>query len=135
MTSRLFRQLILVWWALAIVCVAVTLITQRYLPAALVNHIDSVANTDPTVLEWIAIGFGFVLLLLLVVASVGAFRFKRWGRSLFLWINVLSLVLSPLFGESILSAWAATVCYLYSILTGGLLFTMYLPPIGTLFEK
>ena len=135
MTPRLFRQLIVAWWALGIVCVLVILVTERYLPAELLHYIDSVANTDPTAFEWIIIALGFVLLLLLIAASIAAFRFKRWGRSLFLWINVVSLGFSPVFGESILSAYAATICYLYAVLTGGILFTMYLPPIGPFFES
>ncbi len=135
MTSRLFRQLILAWWSLGIVCIAVTLITQRFLPTELVNYLDSVGKRDPTFIEWTAIGLGLGLFLVVVVASVGVFRFRRWGRSLFLWSHVLVLIPSVLVGESIMSGWAATFNYLYSILTGGILFTMFLPPIALFFEE
>jgi hypothetical protein len=40
-----------------------------------------------------------------------------------------------LLGPTVLSEWAAVLVYLDSILTGGIIFTMYLPPIATLFEQ
>jgi hypothetical protein len=134
MTPWIFRGLILAVWALTALCVVVTLFTRQYLPPQLINYLDSVTSGGRTSFDWIMMGFSFFLLLLLVIASVGLYKFKGWGRTLFLWINVVSLAILPSHSVSIESGFVQAVYYLSVLLEGGLLFTMYLPPIGPLFE-
>src|SRR5687767_13143205 len=107
MTTRLFRQLILAWWLVMLISVVVDLATARYLPPELVSYQDSVANAEPTAVAWFGFALGFILLFLDVIASIGLYRFKRWGRTLFLWVHVLSLVLYPFCGVFIVSEWAS----------------------------
>ena len=135
MTPKLFKQLLIAWWILGIVSIVVTLLTERYLPIELIAYLDSVAETEPSFVEWTALFVGFILFVAMIVASFGVFIFKPWGRMLFLWSNVFVLPLSPIFGPSVLSGWAVTVGFAWSVLTGGVLFTMYLPPISYLIEQ
>ena len=109
-------------------------VTARYLPPELVSYQDSVADAEPTIFDWWALAVGVFLLILFIVASVGLYGFKRWGRNLFLWTNVALLVISPAYGVSITSGLSSAVCYLDAMLTGGILFAMYLPPINSVFE-
>jgi hypothetical protein len=129
MTTKLFRQLIVAWWLIMLISVIVDLATEQYLPPELVYYLES---AKPSTLEWFATGF---ILIGVLVASIGLYRIKRWGRTLFLWVNVLSLILSPLFGVGISSGWALVGYGLSSILSGGILFTTYLPPIANHFDK
>jgi len=129
----LFRGLI--WWALLIISSVVGAVSERYfLPAELVSYLDSLAAAKRTVFDWISLAAFFVVLIAFVIASVGLYKFKRWGRTLLLWTNVVFVIISPVFGVSVVSALASPLYSLESLLMGGIIFAMYLPPIGPLFE-
>ncbi|MEO8573695.1 MAG: hypothetical protein ABI481_06980 [Pyrinomonadaceae bacterium] len=135
MTISIFRGLILGVWALTVLYVVVALASQRYLPPELSNYLDSVASTEVTVFRWAIFAITAFLFFVLIIATVGLYKFKRWGRTLFLWTNVGSLAILPAHGISIELGFVTAVQYLGVLVEGGLLFAMYLPPIGPLFDE
>ena len=111
-------------------------VAERYLlPAELVSYLDSLAAAERTVVDIVTLATSFFLILALVVASVGLYKFKTWARSLLLWTNVASVIVSPLYGVAIASALTSPLAALESLLMGGIIFAMYLPPIAPLFES
>jgi hypothetical protein len=136
MTPLIFRRLILTWWGFAIFGVAATLATERYLlPAELLNYLDSQEAVEPTAFDGVALAAGFAAALALIIGSVGLYKFRPWGKWLFLWSNVISLLISPLYGPTIQAGIASSFWHLDSLLTGGIIFSMYLPPIDQLFDS
>ena len=136
MTPLIFRRLILIWWGFAVFGVAATIATERYLlPPELLNYLHSQEAVEPTAFDEVALAAGFAAALALIIASVGLYKFRPWGRWLFLWSNVVSLLICPLYGPTIQSGIASSFWYLDSLLTGGIIFSMYLPPIDQLFES
>jgi hypothetical protein len=134
MTKTTFRRLIILWWSVGLVCIVVTLSTQKYLPSELSSYLAAKANADPTPIELTGIIIGVALLVALIIGSIGLYLFKAWSRDLFLLTNVLGLFLTPFFGPSVMSEWASGICYVSSLLTGGLLFSLYLAPMKGVFQ-
>ena len=88
------------------------------------------ANAEPTVGDWVVIAVGFVVLVTAIVVSVGLYRFRQWAKRLLLPIHLMALILMPFYGPSVMTGWPYALCYLYAVLTGGLLFLVYLSPVG-----
>lgn len=136
MTPLVFRRLILIWWVLLIVSIVGAGVTESYFfPPELSNYQESVAARELTVFDGLAIALAVPISIGLIVGSIGSYNFKPWARTLFLWSNLLSLVPSFLSGASIETGFTSFFASLDMLLTGGLLFTMYLPPIGDIFDK
>lgn len=133
MTRRGFRNLIILWWVAGISCVLVSLATNNYLPIELRNYLEALANAEPTLRDWIVIAIGFIVLIAAIVVTVGLYRFRPWAKSLLLPIHVIALMLMPFYGPSVMTGWASALSFLYSVLTGGLLFLVYLSPVGQMF--
>ena len=122
-------------WLLFVLWIAAYWITQPYLPEELRPYLYTISVKEPTTFDWAIIGAGMTLTVVSVVASIGVYLFRRWARWLFLWTNLIGIALSPLSGVLIASEWLSPIAYFLTYLTGGILFTMYLPPITVAFEK
>ncbi len=134
MSKLTLRCLLLLWWLLGFVCVVSTLTTQGQLPPALAEYVAAQAEAEPTQFDWAIIIFGFAGLLAMIVGSVGLFFFRAWGRETFVITNIIGVILSPFLGPVVMSEWTVTISYVCSILTGGILFSVYLPPIRQFFD-
>ena len=135
MSKFTLRCLLLFWWLLLIVCVVSTLTTQQHLPPALAEYVSAQANAELSQFELAMIIFGLLGLLAMIVGSVGLFFFRTWGRETFVITNIIGVFLPPFFGPVVMSEATMTISYLCSILTGGLLFSVYLPPLRNLFVE
>ncbi len=122
------------WWLLMLLSGIFAAFLDGSLPPELAEYNTKLATRESTVGDWVFITFGFALILLVAIASVGLWLFKRLGRTLFLVANLLSF--AGYFGNDVpvVLVWADIVSYLSSLLLGGILFTMYLPPISEHFE-
>lgn len=134
MTKHIFRWLLVLWWFLLILCVAVALATEQFLPVELLNYLKTREEADPTTSDWVLFIAAIPLLVGLIAATIGLFSFKKWARILFVFVHIMSLALIPFSGPAILSESAEIICYFSNIVSGGILFTMYLPPIRSHFE-
>lgn len=135
MTRQRFRRLILLWWLSGISCVVTALATNQYLPTELRNYQEAITNTDVTVVDWIVFAVAFAVFVCAIIVSVGLYRFRRWAKSLLLPTHIVALILMPFYGPNVMTGWAYTTTYLYSVLTGGLLFLVYLSPVSYMFES
>lgn len=135
MNPQLFKRLILLWWGMAIFLGIVTAVSQAYLPPELQNYLNSEAEKELEIFDYVMLGFSIVMSVVLIVASFGLYSFRPWARSLFLGASIVLALSGLVFGPSVMSEWTGLVIHFDTILLGGLLFTMYLPPIATLFEQ
>jgi hypothetical protein len=135
MSVSSFRRILIIWWLVGVLCVVVNAATQTYLPAELAGYVAKNAAAEPTDFEFAGIILGLLLLLALGIGSIGLFFLRSWARDTFLLANVLGVFLTPFFGPSVMSEWASGVSYLSSILTGGILFVLYLSPLSQSFNR
>lgn len=134
MTRKGFRKLILLWWLSDILGLVMYLATKKYLPMELTNYLERMTNAEPTTGDWIVIAVGLVVLVATIVVSVGLYRFRPWAKRLFLPIQIVALIVMPFYGPFVMTGWAYALGCLYSVLTGGLLFLVYLSPVSKMFE-
>ena len=135
MTPSLFRKLILIWWVIGVVSGAFAVFAPGLLPAELENYRESVLDSELTAFDWIVGGVDVIALVALVVASIRLYNFKPSGRTLFLWANIVLLCTDPAYGPNVVPAIASPLHTLDAYLTGGILFAMYLPPIGPIIDE
>lgn len=121
--------------------VVVQEISDKSLPPELKNYLGidaSVLNTQitsVTPLSDVPYWFGTVLLFVGVVASVGLFFGKGWGRKLFLltWVAMLTLTLAT--EVYINTGWTAFVSYLAGTTDGMILGLIYFSHVKRMFEN
>ena len=90
-------------------------------------------NAEPTVRDWIVYAIGLMVLIAAIVVTFGLYHFRPWAKRFLLPTHVVALILMPFYGPSVMTGWASALSFLYSVLTGGLLFLVYLSPVGLMF--
>lgn len=107
--------------------------TEKNLPPELLAYRE---RAELTRLVMAGLVLGSFLALATLIASIGLFFAKAWARETFLLTNI-GVAFLPLvfFQPGIASVWAETAAYLHTLLTGGLLFSLYLPPLKELIDK
>ncbi len=84
--------------------------------------------------DW-AIAFVMIAcFVLFLVANVGTFMFKRWGRTLLVVTTFFLIVASPALGITIILPYQGVFMDVSTMLFGGLLAMAYLPPISEKFD-
>lgn len=69
-----------------------------------------------------------------ILAAVGLFLFRRWGRTVFLICLLTELAVTVLTGPHVNTGWTMLVGYIYSIIEGVILALIYFSPIREMFE-
>lgn len=113
--------------------VVVSFLTESYLPLEFQNYLEAERERERTTYDFVLLAIDLFFIIALITGSFGTFYFRAWGRSLFLWTNVLSLFLYVVHPVDPVSGLGSMFSYLESLLAGGILFTMYLPPMNRLF--
>lgn len=105
------------------------------MPILLQDYLINADNEDITdgeaTLSLIAL---FSLLILLLVSTIGLWKFKRWARTLYITLTVISVLLYPILGPVVMNAWEAMFNDLALILEGILIAMMFTGPISEKFK-
>ena len=83
----------------------------------------------------ILFGFAGLVVVAAVLTYIGLFRFWNWARFANLYWCIISLILTPFLGWSILSPPEAAVLELSRLLGGAILAASFLPPLSEYFSK
>ncbi len=70
----------------------------------------------------------------LLISLVGLYQFKRWGRTIFMLVTIISGVVSPLWGLQTMGYFDSLPAYFVSIGSGAILAMSYFSSIGAEFE-
>jgi hypothetical protein len=135
MTRHGFRRLIILQWMLGLASCVVTFATVPYLPPELRSYWESQARAELTNGDWVLFGVSMLLLVGSIIVYLGLYRFKPWAKSLLLPINVVALLLSPLYGPAVMTGWASALSYASTLVGGGVIFLVYLSPIRQMFAR
>jgi hypothetical protein len=109
-------------------------VTIKHLPPELRNYLETQKNAEPMVGTWIVFAVGMLVLIASIIIYVGLYRFWSWAKNLLLPINIVALIMMPLYGPSVLSGWASALSYSYALVNGGILFLVYWSPVSQLFK-
>jgi len=133
--TSLFRIILISGVITAIVGVVVGINLADTLPILLQDYLINVDNEDITdgeaTLSLIAL---FSLLILLLVSTIGLWKFKRWARTLYITLTVISVLFYPTLGPVVMNAWEAMFNDLALILEGILIAMMLTGPISEKFK-
>jgi ABC-type arginine/histidine transport system permease subunit len=132
MTRQGFRRLIILQWLLGLSAVVASWLT---LPPDLKGYLEAKPNAEPTIETWIIFAAGVLILIASIIIYVGLYRFRPWAKTLLWPIHLAALLMMPFYGPSILSGWANALSYLYALVNGGILFLVYLSPLGQMFRN
>jgi len=133
MTRQGFRRLIVLQWLLVLASCFVTFATVPYLPPELRGYWESQVNAEMTTGDWVLFGVSMLVLVASIIIYVGLYLFRPWSKSLLLPINVVGLLLAPLYGPAVMTGWASTLSYFAALVGGGVLFLAYLSPVRQMF--
>jgi len=133
--TSLFRIILISGVITVIVGVVVGINLADTLPILLQDYLINVDNEDITdgeaTLSLIAL---FSLLILLLVSTIGLWKFKRWARTLYITLTVISVLFYPTLGPVVMNAWEAMFNDLALILEGILIAMMLTGPISEKFK-
>jgi phosphoglycerol transferase MdoB-like AlkP superfamily enzyme len=134
-SKRLLRILVVAELLMIVLGVAVALLTEPSLPEPLRDWVQAEAEVEPTAGFLVLTGFGFLMVVALVVSNIGLFFFWRFARPLYLVTTLAPVLLLPAFGPDVSSGWAAMFDDLGMILSGIIIALIYWSPLRDLFER
>ena len=133
-TPRYFKVLLTWSWIVVLVGVVIDIATESNLPEPLREYVEGEYSEEWSREDLLLLCIGIPLLAAVVASYIGLYRFKRWGRSLWLWTGVAGCVLTPVLGPSVYSAWAEPFYFVATALYGVILALAFVPPVGRMIE-
>ena len=82
-----------------------------------------------------ALVLAVTVVILYIVGAVGLCFFKRWARSFFLYLTVLTFAFYPILGVIVSSTWSGALSDMSSLLSGGILALAYYSPLRERFAR
>ena len=133
--TRLYRGALIAEWVLALGAAAVAIATEPLLPPELRDYLDRQASEPLTGRDLIEMAAGVVFLSLAAAATVGLFRFRRWGRRLFVALTLLGFVPIVAMGPTVETGAATAMAETATLLSGIILALVYGSPIRDRFDR
>lgn len=133
--TTLYRTVLVVSFITAVMGLIAGEVLRDTLPTILqeyFNHLYSKEISEKKMLLFAILGIGLSILSIAVL--IGLWRFKIWARRLFLILEIVSLVLTPIMGPYVMNPWEALLCTISVTLVGALITLMYLSPIKEKFQ-
>jgi hypothetical protein len=135
LTKRALRFLIVAEILLAIIGGVLTVFTTSLLPEELQVYEQAVAEADYTAREWVLLGVGIALLVLVLISSIGLFVFWRPARLLYLMTLIVGVLLAPFYGPYVDAGWGTLFEEVAMIISGVILALIYYSPLRDLYER
>jgi hypothetical protein len=137
---KLFRMLIIGEVVLFAATIAVSLLVTEppaevtaYLEGTGAGPLFDAMEHGPLSMQIVVGVFGAALFLAYIASLIGMWSFRRWARTTYIGIWVLSLVLLPASGSSLSNAVESTVEYLSAAVSGALLAALLFEPVRARF--
>ncbi len=127
--EKVFRNLILADLAILVAMVIATFIEPDYI-TALVEQVDQgIYDTGAGMM------FALLFLVVYLVNLFMLYKYISFGKTLYLILFGISIVLSLMSGTVVSSAFQETLAWLGGTVSGAILILLYYSPIKTKFEK
>lgn len=135
---RNFQTLVVVHQLLVFAAMVVQSVTDGWLPPELQGHLgldrsllDEAQGDEPPFEA--ARALWWVLMPASLAASAGVLFFRRWGRTLFVAVAAVGVLLVPIGGLYVDVGWTVMVSSLAGLCEGALIALMYFSPLRRLF--
>lgn len=128
---KILRICITGYWLIMAVAVTVSSIEDGNLPENIIQFGDAQFESAPS---W-AMGIMVSLLCINLIASIGIFIFRSWGRTLYALTVAGLIIIIPIFGVMVISPFTGMLDEILSILTGMILCLLYLSPAKEVFVE
>ena len=129
-----YRSILVASVVCALVSAGLSLVTTWF-PPELRAYVDGVNEASLTPTDVVAGLLGLVSGLAALIACVGLWHFRAWGRRVAVIATVVGLLITPLFGPTVQSGWTHLFYDTGSLLWGGLLALSYWSPLGARFAQ
>ena len=127
--EKVFRNLILADLAILVAMVIATATEPEYI-TALVEQVDQgIYDTGAGMM------FALLFLVVYLVNLFMLYKYVSFGKTLYLILFGISIVLSLMSGTVVSSAFQETLAWLGGVVSGGILILLYYSPIKSKFEK
>ena len=127
--ARALRIAILTEWMLVVLLIVCEFALDLPLPAELHGYLEREQEGNWRALDIVLLIAIVVLLPLTIAASVGLWRFRRWGRSLYAILSVIGFLLLPLYGSVVAHSLVYTLEELAVFVSGTIIALSYYAPI------
>lgn len=134
-SRKVFRFLVLLSWLLIAASATLWFVGTRTLPPELQSYWDRKIGEPLTVVHWVSVGLYLFMFALNVAAAIGLYKFRSWGRTLYLFCSVISFVPLPPYEPYIGTIFSMYTYYLAVALSGFLLALLYFSPLSQYFES
>lgn len=118
---KVLRIAIVAQWLLYVLAAAVSTFEETMLPEPLRNYLTAEYYKDVSISMWI----GMAMLVAFVIASIGVFRLKSWGRNLYVALFSLGAVLFVFLAPTIETAIGGSLSYLANASCGLVIGLLY----------
>lgn len=133
--ESVLRLLVVGQWLLAVLSIVIFQLEVSHLPFLLQEYAEAEAVRPPTpadaVVGWLTLLWGVGSL----VASVGVFLLRRWGRPIFLAMALLGCVLQALLEPSVTTGWSVAAETAAQVLVGVTIGVAYFSPVRGHFAR
>lgn len=133
--TALFRTILIAGLITAIIGVVAGTTLTDTLPTILQEYliqVDNKAISDSTAIMVFIVAIS--ILILLIVSTIGLWKFKNWARSIYIVATVAYLPLYPALGPVVMNPWEAMFGDITLILEGILIAMMFFSPIHEKFK-
>jgi hypothetical protein len=124
-------------FVLPVIAGIVTVISLSSLPAPLLEYLQATPSGTAALFarlpKPVPLLSGILVIAVGLASFVGLWRFRRWGRSLYVAFTIVYILIMPLMGVLVLPAAATPLLYVGYLLQGALIAMAYLPPIADVF--
>jgi len=132
-----FKLLLISTILVSIIAGVVAAVSFSSLPAPLLEYLQT-TPVGPVVLlsrlpRPLAVVLSIVVGVIEIASFIGLWRFRRWGRTLYVAFNIFYVLCLPFMGPLVLPPSAKPLFYVDYLLQGALIATAYLPPIANVF--
>ena len=134
-SPAILRSLLVLKMVFLATGVVLSMVLESSLPEPLRTYLESTAEADPTMSEWMAVGTGIVLLGLLGIATVGLWFFWPPARGMYLATTLAGFALTPLFGPTVEDRWSGVCGDIVMFLAGVVLAVIYWTPLAERFAR
>lgn len=132
----IFRIVLVTGIVTALICVAISFGLSDTLPPILQDYLAQLDSEELADGEFILLLLGVIVALILsIVVTIGIWMFKRWARTLYIAIIVISFPMYIVMGPVVMTAWEAMFADMSLILDGILIAMMYTGSIGKIFNQ
>ncbi len=133
--NRILKLALIYQWMFLIAAVIAGILEEKYLPANLAAYVTNRDNAELSIVETLTFVIGLVFLFAYFVSSIGLLLIKHWAPKIYLFSNIVGLLIIPFIGIEIKTPLSSTLDDVTTALIGFTICLIYLSPLKEEFKS